>query len=123
MMDLRNRIFRTASTPNVNQDNAEKGQLSTFNTHMSNKEEDQVSFHKDRVKLVYKPLTPILKRHLEEKEYNPELLRPLQPPAVRFSTQNLGPNVSIRPNAGEPTETGNPAKRLKESTTDSKTKL
>jgi hypothetical protein len=40
MMDLRNRIFRTASTPNVNQDNAKKGQLSTFNTHMSNNEED-----------------------------------------------------------------------------------
>jgi hypothetical protein len=124
MMDLRNRIFRTTSTPNVNQDNAEKGQLSTFNTHMSNKEEDQVSFHKDRVKLVYKPLTPILKRHLEEKEYNPELLRPLQPPAVRFSTQNLGPNVTIRPIASnEPTDTGNPAKRLKESTADSETKL
>jgi hypothetical protein len=123
MMDLRNRIFRTASTPHVNQDNAEKGQLSTFNTHMSNKEEDQVSFHKDRVKLVYKPLTPILKRHLENQEYNPELLRPLQPPAVRFSTQNLGPNVSIRSNVGEPTDTGNPAKRLKESTADSETKL
>jgi hypothetical protein len=123
MMDLRNRIFRTASTPNVNQDSAEKGQLSTFNTHMSNKEEDQVSFRKDRVKLVYKPLTPILKRHLEEKEYNPELLRPLQPPAVRFSTQNLGPNVTIRPNASESTDTGNPAKRLKESTADSETKF
>ncbi len=67
MMDLRNRIFRTASTPNVNQDNAERGQLSSFNSHIPNKEEDQVSFHKDRVKLVYKPLTPILKRHLEEK--------------------------------------------------------
>ncbi len=123
MMNLRNRIFRTASTPNVNQDNAEKGQLSSFNTHMSKKEEDQVSFHKDRVKFVYKPLTPILKRHLEEKEYNPELLRPLQPPAVWFSTQNLGLNITIRSNASEPTETGNPAKRLKESTADSETKL
>ncbi len=123
MIDLRNRIFPTASTPNVNQDNAERGQLSNFNTHMSNKEEDQVSFLKDRVKLVYNPLTPILKRHLEEKEYNPELLRPLQPPAVRFSTQNLGPNVIIRPNASEPTETGNPAKRLRESNVDSETKL
>jgi hypothetical protein len=123
MMDLRNRIFRTASTPHVNQDNAEKGQLSSFNTHISNKEEDQVSFHKDRVKLVYRPLTPILKRHLEEKEFNPDLLRPLQPLAVRFSTQNLGPIVPIRPNAVEPTEPGNPAKRLKESTADSETKL
>jgi hypothetical protein len=104
MMDLRNRIFRTASTPNVNQDNAEKGQLSPFNSHIPNKEEDQVSFHKDRVKLVYKPLIPILKRHLEEKEYNPELLRPLQPPAVRFSTQNLGPNVTIRPNPSKLTD-------------------
>jgi hypothetical protein len=122
-MDLRNRIFQTASSPNVNQDNAKKGQLSTFNLQMSNKEEDQVSFNKDRVKLVYKPLTPILKRHLEEKEYNPELLRPLQPLAVRFSTQNLGPNVTIRPNASELTDTGNPVKRLKESTADSEPKL
>ena len=120
---LRNRIFQTASSPNVNQDNAKKGQLSTLNTHMSNKEEDQVSFHKDRVKLVYKPLTPILKRHLEEKEYNPELIRPLQPPTVRFSTQNLGPNVTIRPNPNEPKDMGNPANRLKESTADSETKL
>ena len=123
MMDLKNRIFRTASTPQVNQDSAEKGQLSTFNTYMSNKEEDQVSFPKDRVKLVYKPLTPILKRRLEEKEFNPELLRPLQPPAVRFSNQNLGPSVTIRPNTVEPTDPGNPAKRLKESTADSETKL
>ncbi len=90
---------------------------------MSNKEEDQVSFHKDRVKLVYKPLTSILKRHLEEKEYNPELLRPLQPPAVRFSTQNLGPNATIWPNPSELTDMGNPAKRLKESTADSEPKL
>jgi hypothetical protein len=58
---------------------------------------------------------------LDEKEYNPELLRPLQPPAVSFSTQNLGPNVTIRPKASEPTETGNPAMRLKESTADSET--
>ncbi len=52
MMDLRNRIFRTASTPNVNEDTAERGQISPFNSHISNKEEDQVSIHKDRVKFV-----------------------------------------------------------------------
>jgi hypothetical protein len=60
---------------------------------------------------------------LEEQEFNPELLRPLQPPAVRFSNQNLGPSVTIRPNAVEPTDPGNSAKRLKESTADSENKL
>ncbi len=123
MMDLRNRIFQTASTTNVNQDTAERGQISPFNSHISNKEEDQVSIHKNRVKFVYKPLTPILKIPLEEKEYNPEILRPLQPPAVRFSAQNLVPNVIIRPSPSELTDIGNPAKRLTESTADSETKL
>jgi hypothetical protein len=61
-MGLRNRVFQMASTPNVNQDNAEKGPLSSFNLYIPEKEEDQVSFHQDRVKFVYKPLTHILKR-------------------------------------------------------------
>jgi hypothetical protein len=60
---------------------------------------------------------------LEEKEYNPELLRPLQPPAVRFSTQNLVPNLIIRPSPSKLTDIGNPAKRLIESTADSEPKF
>jgi len=125
MMDLRNRVFKTGSTPNLNnQDKAEKGHLMT-SSYMSNRavDEDQLSVHRDRVKYIYKPVTPILKRRADEddKEYNPELLRPQ--PAVRFNSQEMGPHNATRASTLDVSQNDRQAKRLKETLDNSDSKL
>ena len=104
MADLRNRIFRTPSMPNVaTRDDVETGLLNdgvksrAASTLSLTPISDQIKINNDRVKFVYKPILPILKRPLETVEEPEDRYK--SSISVRFNPKEMGPHEPSRPSA------------------------